>query len=48
MQAFDLVIEPHGYLHISKVDQEWLVSQDPQLEPQGTVEMPQEPTQEVW
>ena len=47
VHAFGLVREPPRYIHISKVDKEWLVSQDPQLDLQETVEMPQEPTPEV-
>ena len=46
-QAFDLVMEPPRYLHISRAYKDWLVSQHPRIEPFPPAVAPKEPTPEA-
>jgi len=46
-QAFDLVRVPPRYLHISRADKDWLVSQHPRIEPFPAAVVPKETTPEA-
>ena len=46
-QAFDLVRESHRYIHISRADKDWIVSQHPRIEPFPAAEVSKDPTPEA-
>jgi len=47
VQLFDLVREPPMYLHISRADTDWLVSQHRRIEPSNAAVVPKKPTLEA-